>query len=271
MDQSELSALQRLVADAALRERPLRDDASMTERASVAIRESARLSSVDQLDIYREQFWARHVHSLEDDFAIARHFVGERVFFDLVAAYFVAFPPSSLDLRGLGARLPDFASTRAPFADDAMLREAMRFDWAFMEAFDAPRGTPFDPQSIAGASEDAWPRATIAFDPSLRPMALAWPLDETRAAIRRATAPERPSPRATFAVVYRGAESLHCATIEAMAFALLEALRGGAALGAACEAVATSHGVADANELGPKVGAWFQQWTANGWVSAVRV
>ena len=246
MGQSELSALQKLVAEAALRERPLRDDDAMAKRATSAIRESARLSSVDQLDIYREQFWARHVHSLEDDFAIARHFIGETAFFEL-------------------------AATRAPFVDDAMLREAMRLDWAFMEAFDAPRGTPFDPSSIAGATEDAWPRATIVFDPSVRPLALGWPLHEIRAAIRQGESPARPPPRACFVVVFRGPESLHYAEIEPMAFALLEALRGGAELGAACEAVAKAHGVADADELGPKVGAWFQEWTANGWVSAVRV
>ena len=271
MAENDLSALQRLVADAALRERPLRDDPEMTSRASAAIREGARMSSVEQLDVYREQFWARHVHSLEDDFAIARHFVGPTIFFELVAAYFAAFAPSSFDLRGLGAKLPEFAASRAPFMDDALLRESMRFDWAFMQAFDAPAGTPFDPATISGASEEAWPRATIAFDPSLRPLALAWPLHETRAAIRNAQSPERPTPRATFVVVHRGAEFLHCTEIEPMAFALLEALRGGAELGAACEAVAKAHGVSDANELGPKVGAWFQQWTANAWVSAVRV
>jgi len=151
-----------------------------------------------------------------------------------------------------------------------MLLEAMRLDWAFMEAFDAPAAPPFDPASIASAPEDAWPAATIVFDPSVRPVALSWPLHETRAAIRAKSAPARPEPRDAFVVVWRGRESLHHAEIERDAFALLEALRAGAQLGAACEAVARATG-ADVAELGPKVGAWFAEWTSRGWVSAVRL
>jgi hypothetical protein len=267
----ELSALQRFVAEAALRPRSLRDDRAMVDRATAAIREGVRLAPVEQLDVYREQFWARHVHSLEDDFSIARHFLGEQIFFDLIAAYVAAYAPSSFDLRGLGAKLPAFAASRAPASDDAMIIESMRLDWAFMEAFDAPPSAPFDPRTISDASEDAWPRATIAFDASLRPLSLAWPLHETRDALRHGKAPERPAARASFVVVYRGREHLHSLEIEPMAFALLEALRGGAELGAACEEIATAHGVADASELGPRVGAWFLQWTSSGWVSEVRI
>jgi hypothetical protein len=268
--ESELSALQRLVARAALVPRPLAEDARLSAEATRAMRGSERMSPVEQLDVYREQFWARHVHSLEDDFAIARHFVGQEEFFALVAAYFASTAPSSFDLRGLGAKLPDVAATRAPFAGDAMLLEAMRFDWAFMEAFDAPSAPTFDPASITDASEDAWPAATIAFDPSVRPLALRWPLHETRAAIRAKENPARPEPRDVFVVVYRGRDSLHYAEIDRDAFALLEALRAGAQLGAACESVAGALG-ADVAELGPKVGAWFAEWTSRGWVSAVRL
>lgn len=264
----DLTALQRLVAEAALCPRTLRDDAAMVARATDAIAGSARLSPVEQLDVYREQFWARHVHSLEDDFAVARHFAGDEAFYELVAAYFAARPPSSFDLRGLGAGLPALAATRPPFAGDALLLESMRFEWAFMEAFDAPAGAPFDPSSVANASEDAWPRATIAFDPSVRPIALAWPLHETRAAIRRGESPARPEARDTFVVVHRGRDHLYCTEIERDAFALLEALRGGAELGPACEAVAAASG-AGADDLGTRVGAWFQEWTSRGLVSKV--
>jgi hypothetical protein len=263
-----LAALEELVVRAARRPRPLGDDAEMVEAATRAIAGSARMSPVEQLDVYREQFWARHVHSLEDDFAIARHFAGAVAFFDLVAAYFESQPPTSFDLRRLGAALPALAATRAPFAGDAMLLESMRFDWAFMEAYDAPSAPPLDPATFANATDDDWPRAKLAFDPALRPMALAWPLHETRAAIRANESPARPEPRASFIVVYRGRDSLHWFEIAPMAFELLEALRGGAELGAACEAVARAHG-AEVAELGPMVATWFQEWTSRGWVTRV--
>ena len=64
MAESELSALQRLVARAALVPRPLAEDAQLSAEATRAMRGSERMSPVERLDVYREQFWARHVHSL---------------------------------------------------------------------------------------------------------------------------------------------------------------------------------------------------------------
>jgi hypothetical protein len=265
----DLASLQSLVAAAALHPRSIATDVELATRASGAIVPNPRMSSVAQLDVYREQFWARHVHSLEDDFALAAWLLGQTEFFDLVAAYIADAPPRSFDLRGLGAKLPQFASGRAPYANEALLLEALRFDWAFMEAYDAPPGRKLDPAKLASASEDDWPTARIAFDPSVRTISLGHPLHELRGAIRRGERPDRPPPRATRLVVYRGAEQLHVVEIEPMAADLLDALAGGTPLEAACARVAEAHTAGDAEALGPKVGAWFQEWTARAWVSDV--
>ena len=269
MSGDDLASLQSLVAAAALCPRSIATDAGLVNRAEGAIVPNPRMTSVAQLDVYREQFWARHVHSLEDDFALAVWLLGEEAFFDLVAAYFADAPPRSFDLRGLGANLTAFASGRAPYAGDALLLEALRFDWAFMEAYDAPPGKKLDPTTLAAASEDDWPTARIALDPSLRAITLGHALHELRNAVRRGERPERPPPRATRLVVYRGPEQLHVVEIEPMAADLLDALAGGTPLEAACTRVAEAHGAGDAAALGPKVGAWFQEWTARGWVSDV--
>ena len=52
--------------------------------------------------------------------------------------------------------------------------------------------------------------------------------------------------------------------IEPGAFALLERLARGEALSAACEAVA-----AEEPAVGEKVGPWFQEWAAYGWIADV--
>jgi len=269
MSGDDLASLQALVADAALRPRSIASDEALSARANAAIVPTPRMSSVDQLDVYREQFWARHVHSLEEDFPLAVWLLGEAGFYDLVAAYFADAPPRSFDLRCLGADLPAFAGGRAPYASDALLVESMRFDWAFMAAYDAPAGPKLDPATLATASEDDWPKARMVFDPSLRVVSLAHPLHELRGAVRRGECPARPSPRPARVAVYRGAEQLHFVEIEPMAADLLEALAAGTPLEAACTRVAEAHGAGDAETLGPKVGAWFQDWTARAWVSAV--
>ena len=269
MSGGDLASLQALVAAAALCPRAIATDRELAKRAEDAIVPNARMSSVAQLDVYREQFWARHVHSLEDDFALAVWLLGEPGFFDLVAAYFAHAPPRSFDLRALGANLPEFARGRAPYANDPLLLEALGFDWAFMEAYDAPRGAKLDPASLASASESDWPNARVSFDPSVRVLALDHALHDLRGAVRRGERPARPGPRPTRLVVYRGAEQLHVVEIEPMAADLLTAPAAGTPLEAACARVADTHGVCDAEALGPKVGAWFQEWTARGWVTDV--
>jgi hypothetical protein len=265
----DLATLQSLVAEAALRPHSIAVDADLVTRANDAIVPNPRMSSVDQLDVYREQFWARHVHSLEDDFALAVWLLGEAPFYDLVASFFAESPPRSLDLRCLGANLPAFAKGRAPYRGDALLLESMRFDWAFMEAYDAAPGKKLDLTTLAMASEEDWPKARMTFDPSLRLLSLEHPLHELRGAVRRGERPARPSPRASRVVVYRGSEQLHVVEIEPMAADLLEALAADTPLEAACARVAAARGAGDAEALGPKVGAWFQDWTARAWVSEV--
>ena len=266
-----LAELQRLVTDALLRRSPLADDVALRTGVDALISPGPRLTAVEQLEIYREQFWARHVHSLEDDFGIARYLLGERAFFELASGYLTAHPPRSYDLRGLGRALPQFARGYGGYGADALLCESFRLDWAFMEAFDAPAAIPFDPSTIAHASEDAWAHAKVIFDPSVRPIALAFPTHELRESVRLGTALGRPAPRGAWVVVYRAGMRLHSVEIDPIAFDLLVALIEGGELGPACGAIAQRHGIASADELGPRVGGWFQEWTAWGWVAAVVV
>jgi hypothetical protein len=49
------------------------------------------------------------------------------------------------------------------------------------------------------------------------------------------------------------------------------ALNGGQRLGEACAFVAAAHPAITAETFDASVGQWFQQWTANGWLSTVQV
>ena len=56
------------MAELLRRRRALPRDAEVAERARLLIRGNDRLSPVEQLEIYREQFWLRHTASLLEDF-----------------------------------------------------------------------------------------------------------------------------------------------------------------------------------------------------------
>lgn len=179
---------------------------------------------------YREQFVLRHVAVLEEDFADVVRAVGHDAFHDLARRYLAAHPPTSFTLRDLGRAFP-------AFVEDRVLRDAARLAWARVEAFDGPDAPPLDLTSLAGVAEDAWPRARIVLQPSLQRLVLQHP--EMR-----------------WVVVFRGSVT----DLDATAFALLEAIAGGASLEEACDRIAPPR---------EEIAGWFRSWTEDGWISKV--
>jgi hypothetical protein len=272
MGDHTLEAIQSFVADA------IRGDADVASRPDLAARASrlvalgaGRLDASARLEIYREQFWLRHLSNLGDDFPTLAWVVGGAAFREIAVAYLRSHPPRTWDLQRLGATLPDFLAQLAPWSADSLALDAVRLDWAFMEAFDAPDAGPLDVQALAGAPEDAWPAAQVDLHPAVRRVLLRHPTHELRDAVKRGVARDRPLATATPVVVWRDPRCVLRATVvEPMAFELLGELACGRALGAACEAVASAHANEGA-DLGALVGPWFQRWTAEGWVSGVRL
>jgi hypothetical protein len=254
-----LAASQAALAELLRRPAPL---AANEERAHAIASGNDRLTAVEQVDVYREQFFLRHVDALREDFATIAHLLGDDAFEKLAHDYLEKHPPSTFSLRDLGAAFPAFV------ADDALLSDLARLEWAFVEAFDAKDAPPFEPSSIATASEDAWPGARIELQPAVQLLALGHAAHDYRAAVKRQDAPERPSPAPSFVVVYRGPSSLSYIDIERDAFELLAALARGTPLGEACELAARASG-AELPAFQEKLGGWFAEWTQRGWIARV--
>jgi len=263
-----LQALQSLMADAVRAEEPLAEDAERAARLALLATGNARLSPVEQVEIYREQFWLRHVASLEEDFPTLHFLLGGAAFDDLCRVYLRAHPPDGFSLRDLAAAMPNFLTQAAPYREDTLLADCANVEWAFIEAFDADDAPPFDPAILASTDEDAWAGARLVLHPSVRLLALAHPAHDFRAAVRRGQTPTPPEAQPTYVVVHRSDEVVHCTPAEPMAFALLERLAKGMALGAACEEVAAIDAAVD---LEAKVAVWFQAWVSAGWLSAIQL
>lgn len=243
------------------------------EAASVATAIAAgneRLSPTQQVDIYREQFFLRHVDVLRDDFRSLAHLLGEDAFGELARAYLAAHPPTSFTLRDLGHAMEPFVMENEPWQNDPLLCDLALAEWAFVEAFDAPEGPALDPRAIASIPEEAWPGVRLVLQPALQRLAMAFPAHEYRSNVRSGASPERPAERASFVVVYRGPEVLHVLDLDADAYALLDELARGSPLGEACEAAAETSG-ASLETFQSALGGWFQQWTSLGWISRVEL
>jgi hypothetical protein len=273
MGDGSLAALQRFVADAVTRLSAVGQDAELVAGVERLVVPSPRgMSPAARLDVYREQFWLRHVPSLEEDYPTLSWVIGGgSAFRELAIEYLAACPPRTWDLQRLGEALAAYVASHAPWQGDTLAHDAARLDWAFMEAFDTADAAPFDPSILSVAPEDAWPLATIVLHPAVRLLALAHPVHKLRHDLRNGSAALRPPAASTHVVVWRDAACcLQATAVEEAALSLLGLLAGGAPLGQACDAVAQRSSGQEASDLGSRVSSWFQQWTASGWVSAVR-
>ena len=262
---TELAKLQSEFATFARQNMGISDHPKSFKAAQKIATGNARMTPCDQLDVYREQFFLRHVGSLREDFPTVEHLLGSAKFEKMCAEYLAAAPPRSFALRDASDRMGAFLKAASPYAGDPLLADCANVEWAFIEAFDAGDAPPLDVSLLAAIDEDAWDRAVLHFHPSMRFLDLSFPAHEFRTQVRNGEKPERPVARATRIVTFRSADdTLRWVEVEPAAFALLRALAEKKPLGEAGEVAAQID-----PEVGEKIGTWFQAWTQNGFISKI--
>lgn len=266
---ASLAELQRFLAGALRREEPIADDPALAGVTRGHVAGNDRLTPAEQADLYREQFWIRHVDTLTEDYPGLRALLGEETFEALLHAYLGAHPPRTPSLRDLGADLLPFAERWEGFPAEhrAVALEMIRYEHAFIDLFDGPEPPPLDPGKLQSLPADAWERARIVLYPFLARLRLEHPLHLYRlAAVGAEEPPPFPQRASVSLVLYRRDNVVCYEEVEPEALALLDALAAGEPLVAACDHVAATLDPAAAEALGDKVGTWFQRWTAHRWI-----
>jgi hypothetical protein len=263
---SELSELQTLLAGLLMRRRALDKDPEIVARSPAWVTGNDRLLPVDQLEIYREQFWLRHSASLVEDFPGLGGILGQADWERLVEEYLVAHPPESFSLRDLGDKLPAFVETCDWLPHRELCTDMARLEWAYVDAFDAAEAGALDAAKLAGMPEDAWETAQIVLAPAVRLLETRYPVAELRRALRTSTDPVPiPGPHAEHLVIHRTQGSLFFHPAPRGAFEILRALADGLPLGAACER-AVERVPAEAESIENDVATWFEDWGKRGFI-----
>ncbi len=266
MKKKNLGDLQAMFAEALVVPKSIAREGEWPARGEASFTGSSRLSPIEQLDVYREQFWLRHVACLAEDFPTLQTFVGEARFEAIVADYLAAHPPIHFMLRHLGENLARFLEASN---EDALVVDIARVEWAFVDAFDAADAPRLDAQAVAAIPEAAWPSARITLHPSLQRLRLSHPAHGLRAQHRQKEQLVRPAQAATRLVVYRRDLMLYAEEMDALPFDMLERLAAGEPLGPAGDALADVSGRRD--EVESQIGEWFTRWSALGWIVRVEV
>ncbi|MEN9577773.1 MAG: hypothetical protein RJA70_782 [Pseudomonadota bacterium] len=260
------------------RDRFLPKQADATEGSELHLTGNDRLRPVDQLEIYRVQFWLRHTSAMLDDYPGVSGILGQAEWEQLVESYLLACSPTSYSLRDLGDRFAAHIASRPVTPHQDLCEDMARLEWAYTELFDAAPAPPLDAAKLAALPEEAWQTARIVFNPAFQLLSVRYPVAELRRQLRNAqshpdTEPSTvaiPEPEAQHLVLYRDRQlRLMHRRVGAPAALLLRHLRAGQALVPAAEATAAELPEAAA-EVEAQVGAWFQDWGACGWIVDVQ-
>lgn len=258
------------------------DGRKMADVAAEFIKPNDRLTSFERLEIYSRSYWFRVLNAFYEDFPGLREALGERAFNRLAEAYLVKYPSESFTLRNLGNRLEKFlleepAWTGARFE---LALDVARFEWAQVVAFDGAGEPPLDVDELLGADPS---KLKLGLQPYLTLLACRFPVDDfimamkrrnalrTEASNAKTSAPparhskklELPKSRKIFLAVHRHHNTVYHKRLEPEAFALLEALRRGAAVGRACAGALKS--ASPERDWAEQIKAWFATWSALGW------
>ncbi|HWO09756.1 MAG TPA: DNA-binding domain-containing protein [Polyangiaceae bacterium] len=269
---SELAELQRWVVLHLQARRALPQNEAVSAEARRLLTGNDRLSPVEQLEIYREQFWLRHTASLVEDFPGVGGILGQEQWEALVESYLAAASPRGWTLRELGRGFAAHVERAPEVPHRALVGDMARLEWCFIELFDAPERPPLDFAKLASLPPDTLETGQIVLNPALALLEVGYPVADLRRALleARATPGAAPVPipeaRRQWLVLYRGADRrLYHRPVGLEAFALLEALERGLSLVDACQH-ALERAPEHAERLQRNVGTWFQQWAKRGWI-----
>lgn len=231
---------------------------------------SRRLSPLEQIEIYRDQFWLRHLGSLREDFPGLLGLMGDDAFEDLARAYLTDRPRPDFSLRTLGCELPSFVRSQMPGSETLVAMAEL--EWAYIHAFDAKDSAAVPLEELMKHSAEEWAQARFSLSPSVTLLAMPLGTADLRRAILKGKAPEPNPPEngREHRIVYRHSDlGLYDKELVKLAFELLRELAKGTPFGRACENVSEGASGTD-SVLEQNLVPWLREWTELGFLSSIK-
>jgi len=252
-----LGQLQRWMQACVLAEGPV-ERVPLAARAPQFIRPSRTLAPLERLDIYRGMYEVRLLEALRVDYPGLAHFLGANTFDELAKLYIRANPSRSYTLNRLGDRLPGFVKKVAGLPRPGFVQDLARFELASTLVFDEEESQAAMPDSVNNLDPEAWERLCFRPIRALRLLELRYPVHRYLEAMCRDDTVPKIRPKKTWVIVYRRDYTLLHFSLTAPAFALFQALAGGAPLGQAVRGMREK-----------EVFGWFQRWFSERLFEAV--
>jgi hypothetical protein len=245
-----------------------RDLLQDSAQATTLITDAPPVPPATRLDVYRNAYSARLVEALETDYPALKHLTGEDVFVDICHAYIRSHPSTYRSLRWYGQRLAGFLEQDAV---NAAAAEMARFEWGFVEAFDARDVDVLSEPDMAGIAPERWPGITVRFHPSTQRIPLSWNTVENWQAAKEgepASTPARQTETQS-CLIWREGLVTRYRTLEPDEARALESMAEGATFAALCEQLSENY--EDEIEAALRAASLLKTWLAHGLVTEMSV
>ena len=240
---------------------------------------SPTLSAHDRLAVYANAYYARLLECMAESFPVFQKTLGEELFNDFALTYLQDYPPESYSLNRLADHFAEFLdrsrppSSRSGAEWSGFLVELARLEWTIAQVFDGPgiEGIRLPgPKAWQSVAPEMWAEARLTLAPCLRLLACRYPVNHYYGAARSTeTVPDPPAPVASWIAVSRRDYVVRRHELEKGEYQLLDAVKEGATIGEAIERCADAVSLDD-SALAESLQRWFQRWSREGFVVAIR-
>lgn len=154
-------------------------------KVRLPILDRGRLAAADRLDIYANMYFFRILDSLKEDFPSVLKVIGDDRFHNLITDYLLQHPPDHWSLRSVGRRMPAFLKKHALAKRWPCLPDLARFEWALIEAFDAPDARSLGEEDLRALTPDQWAGLVLRVVPSFRIYRFGWDVSRRNSPLKK--------------------------------------------------------------------------------------
>lgn len=145
-----------------------------------------------RLEIYAEAYRLRLQEALRTDFEAVHGLLGDEQFDDLCLRYIDRYPSRHFSLRYFGRQMSAYLRDTEPYARQPVLSELAAFEWALIDAFDAPDCITVTREDMAELTAEAWPALQFEMHDSIQQLRLSWNVQAIWKALKEGGEPPLP-------------------------------------------------------------------------------
>lgn len=238
---------------------------------------SARLTSLERLEVYASAYYARLLECLRDEFAALEYALGPEAFDAFAFGYLQAYPSRSYTLAELGRNFPEYLAATRPTSAETVsgwpqfLIDLATLERTYSEVFDGDgvegietlQGT-----DLAEISPERWPEMRLLPVPCLRQLTLSFPVHEYISAVRKKTDPAVPEAKSTWLIITRRDYVVRRIAVSKEEYLLLGDLMAGETVGASIQRLAET-GTVEIDRLAALLQEWFASWATAGYFRGI--